>query len=161
MAVLTARVAAAAHVVFTAVVLAGCGATTATDSGAPTTTGSPAPASSAAEKAWHEVTTFVHHAGEDRRASPRFRLDGPARLRYTVTAQPANVDQLLRVADIMFIDERYDAESATVEEIIYIDTPGEGTKELGKRKGNYTIEVTAAGRDWKNTVITVVIEQEK
>ncbi len=61
----------------------------------------------------------------------------------------------------MFIDERYDAESATVEEIIYIDTPGEGTKELGKRKGNYTIEVTAAGRDWKNTVITVVIEQEK
>lgn len=100
-------------------------------------------APSTTPRQWIEVATYTAVQADTGGQSPRLRLDGPARLRYTVTAR--NRPSPGRIADIVFQDTRLDTESSRSDTIIRIDTPRTDVVDLGERTGEYFVAVTARG----------------
>lgn len=90
--------------------------------------------------------------------SEQFELDGgPARLTYTVSA--AATTEGKRTADIYFQDVALDTESSYVDTIINVDQPGEGTEDLGARRGTFYVAVGVREHDVEGVAIHVVVEQ--
>lgn len=128
-------------------------------------------------KKWVEVFRATAHQSDD--ADPRertktFRLDGKARLRYTVTGTANRTDFLGRAADILFQDVKLDKESSRIDTIVKIDEPGKGTHDLGDRSGEFFMILQALGGwaqaeepggvpvdDWSNVTVTAIVEQQK
>lgn len=135
------------------------------------------PSAVVAEDPGEWATVFEYTVRQDDEQgveSERFTLDGPARLRYTVTATPLRPSARGRVADIYFQDERLNVESSRTDTIIDIDDPGTGTEDLGERSGEFFVSIRASGgtaaplepggivtSGWADTVVTVTIEQRK
>ncbi|MFD7869951.1 hypothetical protein ACFV3I_05580 [Microbacterium sp. NPDC059771] len=90
--------------------------------------------------------------------SEQFELDGgPTRLTYTVSATATAEGK--RTADIYFQDVALDTESSYVDTIINVDQPGEGTEDLGARRGAFYVAVSVREHDVEGVAIHVVVEQ--